>query len=456
MTLNSYCDHFTPRTGFSFLLSPGKHFVECKSFSTLQLDIVGNRSHHSLEQLRDDGVKILEGAPASASSDSASASAPAASDSASASSDSVTAFAPADSVVLEFGDFGFGYKVPPSSGISFSRMSFIDRRKQIFNMFSCHDSYISFTNCFFGAEWKDKLTSSSMVVGLNSNVSMKDCVATRGDLTFYFYKNTKAVIKNCLIESYNVGTCCTHSAVEMENVIFRCHLSLLCASCSKVELKGCMLEEEPWYFTQYGPPDNLTIIDTLESPVTIENSTIGSETFSRGQSIKATDSKLILRRNQFIQKEAYQVIVLDKAVNAIINNNSFHFKKQKRKTLEIVRMDNTTRLEFEENQIQDLDEILKKGINLFDVSMPMEGTMPKSSKELRIIFESGFENKIEQKMSEDMRHVSLHTDRIGPRGSKKSKEGKRMCHFCSKVESEEEKFRYCGRCKIVSYCRCVP
>jgi hypothetical protein len=267
-------------------------------------------------------------------------------------------------------------------------MSFIDGRKQIFNMFSCNDSYISFTNCFFGAEWKDDLKSSHMVVCFNSNVSMEDCVATRGDWTFDFQKNTKAVIKNCLIESYNVGTCCTHSAVEMENVKFRCRLSLLCVSCSKVELKGCVLEEEPRNFTQYGPPDNPTIIDTLESPVTIEDSTIGSETFSRGQSIKATDSKLILRRNQFIQKEAYQVIVLDKAVNAIINNNSFHFKKQKRETLQIVCMDDTTRLEFEENKIQDLDEILNKGINLFDVSMPKEGTMPKSSKELRISFES--------------------------------------------------------------------
>jgi hypothetical protein len=53
---------------FSLLLSPGRYLMEAHTVFKYETDFVGNRSHKSLHQLKDDGMKSLEGD--SATSDS--------------------------------------------------------------------------------------------------------------------------------------------------------------------------------------------------------------------------------------------------------------------------------------------------------------------------------------------------------------------------------------------------
>jgi hypothetical protein len=91
---------------FSLLVSPGKYLVDLQYVLPVQTDITGSLAQQSLEQLEEEGRKILQGCESSSS------------------------------VVLEFvgNSKGLGYSVPPL-GLSLSRLSFIDMNKSEYYMF---------------------------------------------------------------------------------------------------------------------------------------------------------------------------------------------------------------------------------------------------------------------------------------------------------------------------------
>jgi hypothetical protein len=113
--------------------------------------------------------------------------------------------------------------------------------------------------------------------------------------------------------------------------------------------------------------------------------------------------------------------------------------------------DNKSLLEFQDNTVKDLANLLESDIEFSDVNMHEDGVKLKSRDNLKISHYTL--DILKPKVTEDLKHISVHLDRLGPEGSKKSKKGQRLCHACLKTEEAEKSFRYCGQCKVFSYCR---
>jgi len=404
---------------FSLLISPGKYLVDAEIFFAQQTDIVGNRSHQSLEQLQKDGMKMLEGS------------------------------LPSYSVVLEFTEDSSVVDAP--LGFSQSRLSFKDSRTNLQNaLLKTEASDVQISNCFFGSEFRPSYTKSQFVISANSSFSLKDSVLTQGFCAVGLLR-TKAVFSNNIIESYVFGISSEFSEVEMERVQFKCYICIACRDDLKVEMKKCVLQEEPPHFTEHVPVVSMALALIVESGLTIDDCIIGSDSFGRHCLLDISNSKFMLKNSKLLQKDPQCVIQIKDAADAVLKNNKFHFKKiTTNNPISLVGMGSTDLLELCENEIINFFDILRMGIKVFDVSMPKDGIKPKSKVNLRIVTGSV---DLEPKISADFKHVSVHHDRLGPEGSKLSKAGKRLCHSCSKVEPEGDKsFRYCGQCKIVSYC----
>jgi hypothetical protein len=91
--------------------------------------------------------------------------------------------------------------------------------------------------------------------------------------------------------------------------------------------------------------------------------------------------------------------------------------------------------------IRNLDEILEKGNQVFDFGMPVDGITPKFEGTPSIQFVAFEMSKA--KVSEDLKHISIHCDRGGLKAPKRAKQENVFVILS---------FRYCGQCKVVSYC----
>jgi hypothetical protein len=300
----------------------------------------------------------------------------------------------------------FGFKAPPS-GSSFSRLTFIVKSKMNYCMFSCAASNLHFTNCFFGSEFKTDFRSG-MLNSINSSVSLEDCVMTQAARAVMLTKS-KAVLRNNIIEAYGFGIDGESSQVEIENVHLRCFKCISFLDDSEVTVKKCVLQEEPHHFSQHVPPFPQQLVGATKSTLSIEDSIIGSNFCGRDKHlVDVNNSKFIMRNCELNKKDAdaVGVIRLQQGANGLIENNKFGFKNQETENLSLVLMDKTVVLEFCGNEIQGLSELLQKGIQVFDVSMPKDGIRPAASSTLKIQFVHMVEGKYHDQRDNVIKYIN--------------------------------------------------
>jgi hypothetical protein len=191
-------------------------------------------------------------------------------------------------------------------------------------------------------------------------------------LSIQFWPDPGIYLRNNIIESFYTGICSESSAVEIDSVHFKCHSCVDAFEESEMKIKKSLFQEEPNHCTGSSKSSNtepatcdaFPLIYAEKSTLFVEDSIIGSNVHLT-HVITAVDSRLDLKNSSLIQKDSNRVIKISEGAIATIDNNIFHFKKQQRKHILLVSIDKNVSLVMHKNTIQDLDDILKKGIEVF-------------------------------------------------------------------------------------------